>query len=76
MADNLIACHDKMTGSVGKERSVDANITCNFIKAFDTATHSILIAKLVRYKLGKWIISWMENWLNCWVALGCLRFSW
>lgn len=56
MPDNLIACHEKMTGSVGKWRSVIVNIICNFSKAFDTATHRSLIAKLVRYKLGKWMI--------------------
>lgn len=51
MPDNLMAHHKKMTGSIHKGRSVDA--ICNFSKAFDAATHSVFIAKLVAYKVDK-----------------------
>lgn len=63
--DNLIAYHKKMTGSIHKGRSVDA--ICSFSKDFDVAMHGIFIAKLVRYKVGKWMVSWMDC---CWVEIG------
>ena len=33
-------------------------------KAFDTASHNILIGKLRKYGLVKWPVRWTENWLN------------
>lgn len=35
-------------------------------KTFSTVFHSTLIDKLMEYKVYKWTIMWIENWLNCW----------
>ena len=36
----------------------------SFSKAFDAVSHNILIDKLTKYRLGKWTVRWIENWLN------------
>ena len=36
-----------------------------FRKAFDIVSHNIFIDKLIKYRLGKWTVTWTENWLNC-----------
>ncbi|KAJ7404799.1 rna-directed dna polymerase from mobile element jockey-like [Willisornis vidua] len=46
-----------------ERRAVD--IVClDFIKAFDTVPHNILIGRLRKYGLDEWTVRWIENWLN------------
>lgn len=40
---------------------------------------AILTDKLIKYKLGKWVVKWTENWLNCQahkVIISSTRSSW
>ncbi|PKU39996.1 rna-directed dna polymerase from mobile element jockey- hypothetical protein [Limosa lapponica baueri] len=60
---NLIAFYDIMTGWIDVGRAVDVNYL-DFSKAFDTASHSILIAKLRKFGLEEWTVRWIENWLK------------
>ncbi|GAB0210390.1 mitochondrial enolase superfamily member 1 [Grus japonensis] len=36
----------------------------DFIKAFDTISHNILISKLRKCGLDEWTVRWVGNWLN------------
>jgi len=36
----------------------------NFIEAFDTVTHSILLEKLAAHGLDRCTLRWIKNWLN------------
>lgn len=66
-----------MKGSVGKGDQLILILFAFLARPFDTATHSIFIAKLVIHKLCKWMIGWIENnWLNCWVATARSKSSW
>lgn len=38
----------------------------DFIRAFDTISCKILVAKLMRYRLGDCRVRQVENWLNVW----------
>jgi len=60
---NLIAFYDGMTGWVDEGRAVDV-VNLNFSKAFDTASHNILLGKLRKCALDEWSVRWVENWLN------------
>ncbi|PKU40953.1 rna-directed dna polymerase from mobile element jockey- hypothetical protein [Limosa lapponica baueri] len=60
---NLIAFYDGMTGWIDERRVVDV-VYLDFSKAFDTVSHSILIAKLRKCGLDKWTVKWIENWLK------------
>lgn len=42
---NLINCYDEMTGLVDEERIVD-NFYVDFMKTFNSVSHSILIEKM------------------------------
>jgi len=59
---NLIAFCDGMTGWVDEGRAVDVNL--DFIKAFNTVSHNILLGKLRKCDLDEWSVRWIENWLN------------
>lgn len=52
---NLIACYDEMTGSVDERRAVGVVYLAS-CKAFDTTSHYILIDKLRKYRLDRWIV--------------------
>ncbi|GAB0207239.1 mitochondrial enolase superfamily member 1 [Grus japonensis] len=60
---NQIAFYDGMTGWVDEGRAVDV-VYLDFIKAFDTISHNILISKLRKCGLDEWTVRWVENWLN------------
>ncbi|PKU35296.1 hypothetical protein llap_14400 [Limosa lapponica baueri] len=60
---NLIAFYDGMTGWIDEGRAVDV-VYLDFSKAFDTASHSILIGKLRKCALDEWTVRWIENWLK------------
>jgi len=60
---NLIAFYDDMTGWVDERRAVDV-VYLDVSKAFDTASHNILIGKLRNCGLDEWSVGWIENWLN------------
>ncbi|XP_068786191.1 uncharacterized protein [Struthio camelus] len=54
-----------VTGWVDVGRAVDV-VYLDFRKAFDAASHNILIDKLMKCGLEKWTGRWPENCLNCW----------
>ncbi|PKU41649.1 rna-directed dna polymerase from mobile element jockey- hypothetical protein [Limosa lapponica baueri] len=60
---NLIAFYDGMTGWIDERRAVDV-VYLDFSKAFDTVSHSILIAKLRKCGLDEWTVKWIEKWLK------------
>jgi len=60
---NLIAFYDGMTGWVDEGRAADV-VYLNFIKAFDTVSHNMLLGKLGKCGLDEWSVRWIENWLN------------
>ena len=40
------------------------SVYLDFIKAFDIGSHSLLLNKLARYRLGGWSARWVGNWLT------------
>jgi len=60
---NLIAFYNDMTGWVDEGRAVDV-VYLDFSKAFNTASHNILLGKLRKYGLDKCSVRWIENCLN------------
>jgi len=60
---NLIAFYDGMTGWVDEGRTVDV-VYLDFSKAFNAASHNILLGKLRKCGLDEWAARWIENWLN------------
>ncbi|PKU29730.1 rna-directed dna polymerase from mobile element jockey-like [Limosa lapponica baueri] len=56
---DLIAFYDEMTGWVDEGRAVDI-VYLDFSKAFDTASHSILIGKFRKCGLDEWTHAKME----------------
>ncbi|PKU33643.1 reverse hypothetical protein [Limosa lapponica baueri] len=48
---------------IDEGRAVDI-VYLDFSKAFDTVSHSILIAKLRKCGLDEWTVRWTENWLK------------
>ncbi|PKU40857.1 rna-directed dna polymerase from mobile element jockey- hypothetical protein [Limosa lapponica baueri] len=60
---NLIAFYDGITGWMDEKRAVGV-VYLDFSDAFNTVSHSILIAKLRKYGLEEWTVKWIENWLK------------
>jgi len=51
----------------------------NFIKAFNTVSHSILLEKLVACGLNRYSLSWVKIWLEGWarrVVVNGVKSSW
>ena len=72
---NLIF-YDPLTHLVDEGKAVDV-VCLDFSKAFDTASHSILLQKLEACGLESlfWIKSWLEDWAQRVVVNG-LKSSW
>lgn len=58
--NNLIAFCDEMTCSVLKGGALNV-VYFDSSKAFDRVFHYFLTAKLVRYRLGKWIANQLDH---------------
>ncbi|PKU46236.1 rna-directed dna polymerase from mobile element jockey-like [Limosa lapponica baueri] len=58
---NLITFYDGMNCWIDERRAVDV-VYLDFSKAFDTVSHSILIAKLRKCGLDEWTVKWIGNW--------------
>jgi len=59
---NLISFYDQVTHLVDEEKAVDV-VYLDFSKAFDTASHSILLEKLAAHGLDWCTLRWVKNWL-------------
>lgn len=60
---NLTVFYDEMNCLVNEENAADA-VYLDFSKAFDVVSCNVLTDKLTKYRLDKWKIRWIENWLN------------
>ncbi|KAJ7414882.1 hypothetical protein BTVI_39985 [Pitangus sulphuratus] len=60
---NPSAIYNETTTWMDEERAVDA-FYLNFSKVFDTVSCNIFISKLRKYGLDKWMVMWIENWVN------------
>jgi len=65
---NTVAFGDDITSWVDGGREVDVicfdNYFNYFSKTFDTVSHDILILKLRKFGIDKWMLKWVENWLT------------
>ena len=52
-----------MTCLVDKGKAVDV-IYLDFVKAFDSVSHSTLLEKLAAHGLGRCSLFWVKNWLD------------
>ncbi|KAK4828844.1 LOW QUALITY PROTEIN: hypothetical protein QYF61_000901 [Mycteria americana] len=59
---NLISFYDKVTHLVDEGKAVDV-VYLDFSKAFDTASHSILLEKVAACGLDGCTLCWVTNWL-------------
>jgi len=59
---NLITFYDPMTHLVDEEKTVDA-VYLEFIKAFDTISHSIMLEELAAQCLDACTLCWVKKWL-------------
>ena len=48
---------------VAEGKAVDV-VYLDFSKAFDTASHSILLGKLAAHGLHRYSLLWVKNWLE------------
>ena len=60
---NLISFYDKVTCFVEEGKAVDV-VFLDFVKAFDTVPHSILLVKLSNYEMSRFTVHWVKNWLK------------
>ncbi|XP_064901569.1 membrane protein FAM174A isoform X1 [Columba livia] len=60
---NFIAFYKNVTRWMDDGRTVDV-VYLDFSKAFDTVSHSILVAKLRRCGLDNRVVRWIANWLK------------
>ena len=67
-----------MTCLVDEGKTVDV-VYADFSKAFDTASHSILLEKLAAHGLDRYTLCWVKNWLHGWaqsVVVNGVKSSW
>ncbi|GAB0188707.1 mitochondrial enolase superfamily member 1 [Grus japonensis] len=60
---NLVSFYNKVTHLVDQGKPADV-IFSDFSKAFDTASHSILLDKMSSIQFDKNIVRWVSNWLT------------
>ena len=60
---NLISFYDRATCLLDEGKAVDV-VYLDFSKAFDTVSHSILLAKLAAHGLDGHTLCWVKNWLD------------
>ena len=60
---NLISFYNWVTRLVDEGKAVDV-VYLDFSKAFDTASHSILLGKLAARVLDRYTLLWVRNWLR------------
>uniref|UniRef100_A0A8C3CUM6 Reverse transcriptase domain-containing protein n=1 Tax=Cairina moschata TaxID=8855 RepID=A0A8C3CUM6_CAIMO len=75
---NLISFYDKVTRLVGEGKAADV-VYLDFSKAFDTASHSILLKKLAALGLDWRMLCWIKNWLDSWAqraVVNGVKASW
>ena len=62
-ASLLISFYDRATRLLDEGKAVDV-VYLDFSKAFDTVSHSILLAKLAAQGLDGHSLCWVKNWLD------------
>ncbi|PKU32315.1 rna-directed dna polymerase from mobile element jockey- hypothetical protein [Limosa lapponica baueri] len=75
---NRIAFSNVMAGLVEEMRTVGVAYL-DFSKSIDTVSHNILIDELMKCRLSKWTVKWIENGLSCWpqrVVTSSMKSSW
>ena len=60
---SLISFYDWVTRLVDEGKAVDV-VYLDFSKAFDTASHSILLGKLAARGLDRFTLHWVRSWLE------------
>ena len=60
---NLISFYDPVTRLVDEGKAVDV-VYVDFIKAFDTVCHCILLQKVAFRGLDRYSLGWVRNWLR------------
>ena len=60
---NRISSNDLVTHLVDERKAVDV-VYLDFSKAFDTASHSILLQKLAARGLDRYTLGWVRKWLE------------
>ena len=63
---NLISFCEQVDVNIWWMRERLLAVYLNFIKAFNTVSHSILLEKLVACGLNRYSLSWVKNWLEGW----------
>ncbi|KAJ7409258.1 rna-directed dna polymerase from mobile element jockey-like [Willisornis vidua] len=62
---NLMSFYDQVIRLVDDAKVVDI-VYLDFIKAFDTASHGILLEKLALHGLDRDTLCYVKNWLHGW----------
>uniref|UniRef100_A0A8D0F006 Reverse transcriptase domain-containing protein n=1 Tax=Strix occidentalis caurina TaxID=311401 RepID=A0A8D0F006_STROC len=60
---NLVSFYNRVTCLLDEGKAVDV-VYLDFSKAFDTISHSILLAKLAAHGLDGHTLCWVKNWLD------------
>ena len=60
---NITSFYDCVTRQVDEGKAADA-VYLDFIKAFETVSHGILLGKLAAHGLDRYILLWVKNWLE------------
>lgn len=68
LTDQKYFCNE-MTGLVHTGRGVWFDLS----RAYSSVSHKILLDKLMKYRLDKWMVRCFENWLNCWAQRVVVR---